>query len=59
MVALEYEGNPIKAQGDKALVPRLIRCVVQQQLDHCWMGQTPCDYEFVGSNTVQELALQF
>ena len=23
MVALEYEGNPIKAQGDKALVPRL------------------------------------
>ena len=29
-----------------------IRFVVQQQLSHCWMGQTPCDEGFIGINAV-------
>ena len=30
----------------------IIRCVVQRQLYHCWMGQTPCGEGFVGSNAI-------
>ena len=35
MIALAYEGNPTKAQGDKALVPRL------EQMMEVWRKEDP------------------
>ena len=29
-----------------------IRCFIQRQLVHGWMGQTPCGKGFVGSNEI-------
>ena len=33
-----------------SIVTIRIRCVVQRQLSHCWMGQTPCGEGLVVSN---------
>ena len=38
--------------GSVSKLASSIYCVVQRQLSHCWMGQTPCNKGFIGSNAV-------
>ena len=41
--------------GSVSTVASRICCVVQRQISHCYMGQTPCGEELIGSNAVSAI----